>query len=195
MLKGGKADGIFGSDTAAALKRLNLPEIIDETIYNVLVQEKRNNPAQTAKAIYQATIENNFGKVQKLLKTIKNPDEYNQVNTVFKAYFLNGVRHTLVNGLLSTFKTDAQKQALNLAFAAMGLKYDGEKWSLSGADEGPKIITTEPALVWKDPNTSVPVPANMVLGRKVAQRGSFTLFENDKQFFLVETKKVNAYKA
>lgn len=56
------------------------------------------------------------------------------------------------------------------------------------------IITTSPTKVWKDPRTAVSVPVNMVLGSQICQRGNFTLFENDKQYFLVETSSIKAYK-
>ncbi|MGZ4036870.1 MAG: hypothetical protein ACXVPQ_03525, partial [Bacteroidia bacterium] len=69
---------------------------------------------------------------------------------------------------------------------------DGKKWSLSGIEK-PTLITIQGTKVWKDPQHSVAVPLNMVLGKEVAKRGHFTLFENDRQYFLVESKHVKPY--
>ncbi len=64
---------------------------------------------------------------------------------------------------------------------------------LSGVE--PSLIITRMATkVWKDPRTAVAVPVNMVLGQQICQRGSFTLFESDKQYFLVETASIMPYK-
>jgi hypothetical protein len=106
---------------------------------------------------------------------------------------VNGVRQTLVNGVLSSFKDEKQKVAIRAAFAAMGLKYDGKKWSLSGLEDK-TLVTNKATTVWKDPKTSVPVPQNMVLGKEVAERGTFKMFQNDNQLFLVESQHVNYYK-
>lgn len=148
-----------------------------------------------AKAIHLAVVEKDFKKSIALLQKIKTTKEYSAVSKVFSTFFLAGVRQTLVNGLLTTFKLETQKQALRKAFSAMGLKYNGKKWSLSGIDDKPLLITTGATQVWADSKTSVPVPANMVLGKEVAKRGNHTMFENDKQFFLVESKHVNYYKS
>jgi cytoskeletal protein RodZ len=148
-----------------------------------------------AKSIHSAVVKKDFQTTFALLRSIKNTKDYSAVSKVFSTFFLAGVRQTLVNGLLSTFKVESQKQALRKAFTAMGLKFDGKKWSLSGIDTKPLLITTGATSVWKDSKTSVPVPNNMVLGREIAKRGDHTLFENDKQFFLVESKYVNYYKS
>jgi hypothetical protein len=147
-----------------------------------------------AKAIHTAALKKDFTKVYAQLRNIRSSKDYNLVSKAFSTMPLNGVRQTLVNGLLNTFKDANQKNTLNKSFKAMGLKYSDKtkKWSLSGFGEA-LIITTQNTKVWKDPKTSVPVPTNMILGAQVCKRGAFTLFENDKQFFLVETTHIKPY--
>ena len=151
------------------------------------------NASETAKKIYTAVTKKDFNSVLGLLKTIKSVSDYTSVSKDFGKYFVNGVRQTLVNGVLSSFKDEKQKVAIKAAFAAMGLKYDGKKWSLAGIEDR-TLVTNKATTVWKDPKTSVPVPQNMVLGKEVAERGTFKMFQNDNQLFLVESQHVNYYK-
>jgi hypothetical protein len=150
------------------------------------------NVRETAKKIQAALMKRDFNNVLSLLKTIGTVANYTEVSKVFSEMRLNGVRQTLVNGALSVFKDEKQKAAIRAVFSAMGLKYDGKKWSLSGIDEK-LLITNRATKVWKNPRTSVPVPAQMVLGKEVARRGSFTVFKNDNLHFLVESAHVNDY--
>lgn len=186
--------GIYDTDLQNALLKLKFPQSIDETTFNVLVQKKTVDASLLAKGLYAAIRAKSFTASIKILKLIKTTAEYTAVNKVFSTYFLNGVRQTLVNAMLSTFKTDAQKQEIRLVFAAMGLKYDGKKWSLGGLDGAPQIITLQTTKVWKDPQTWVEVPKNMVLGREIAKRKEHTLFENDKQYFLVKSTDIGVFK-
>jgi hypothetical protein len=64
---------------------------------------------------------------------------------------------------------------------------------LGGIEKQNLLITTRETKVWKDPQTSVPVPINMVLGNEVTKRGQFTLFENEKQHFLVQSDHVKPH--
>jgi len=188
------ATGIYDSDLQAALKKQSLPESIDETTFNVLTHQTKVEPGMIARGLQVAIKAKSFTAALKILKAIKSPLDYTAVNKVFSTYLINGVRQTIVNAILGAFKDEKQKQEIRLALAAMGLKYDGKKWTLSGLDGKPFLITTHTTKVWKDPRTSVVVPKNMVLGREIEQRKNFTLFENDKQFFLVESKHVNPYR-
>lgn len=147
-----------------------------------------------ALGIHTATIKRDFASVWEYLKGIKSVADYTAVNNVFKNYFTGGVRKTLVNGLLTTFTDEKQKQQLRKAFTAMGLKYNGSKWSLSGMPGQQLLITTQETRVWKNPKESVSVPVNMVLGKEIAKRGTFTMFETDHQHFLVESKTISYYK-
>ena len=188
------ADGDFGSELSTALKAKALPDTIDESTFNVIVKGSSPDPAQTALQLYAAAIKKDYNKVMALLKTIHNTSDYKAVSNVFmNNYRINGVRQTLVNGMLNSFADASQKQAIRFAFTSMGLKYDGSKWSLAGLEEHLTIITNRPSKVWKDPKHYVEVPPNMVLGKEVSKRNNFTLFENGNQYFLIASEDVNYY--
>ncbi|MBX3164684.1 MAG: peptidoglycan-binding protein [Bacteroidetes bacterium] len=188
------ADGDFGSETVAALKKAGLPESIDESTFNVLTKGSSPDPVQTAEQLYTAANKKDFNKVISLLKTLRNTNDYQAVSNAFMNHRIGGVRQTLVNGILNSFSDEQQKQAIRLAFSNMGLKYNGDKWSLSGLENEKLLITTRPTKVWKNPKEFVNVPANMVLGKEVARRGKHTLFEQDKHFFLTESAHISYYK-
>jgi len=188
------ADGDFGSETVAALKKLKMPATISETLFNVLTQNVSTGTdgstmSLLAQKIYNATLRKDFKTVLSLLKNITSSADYSEVSEAFKQYRINGVRQTLVNGLLNVFPSDAEKQQLRLSFATMGLTYDGTKWSLSGI-EGLPIITIAPARIWVNASTSVTVPARMVLGQEIARRMQFVLFINNGRQFLVHSDSI-----
>ena len=164
--------------------------------------KKENNQDNTtidapaiAKALLTAAENKEFIKAITLLRSLKNTSNYSAVNKIFVTHFLNGVRQTIVTGLLNTFTLEAQKKTIRVALLSIGLKYNGKKWTLSGIDNHPTLITKQATKVWKDAKNSVAVPLNMVLGKEIDKRGNYTLFENEKQFFLVESNHVNHYKA
>lgn len=183
------ADGDFGSETVAALKKSNFPEVIDESTFNVIAQSSFVDAGELAKSLYKNAVNKNLSGIIASLKKMKSKSDYSSVSKEFKKLTLRGVSQTLVNGLLGSFSNENQKQQIRLEFSRMGLKYDGNKWSLSGLD-GFTIITIEPAMVWKSPHQAVRVLAKMVLGTKIAQRGDYTLFENNEEKFLVKTSSV-----
>ena len=186
------ADGDFGSETQNALKKKGLPTVVSESTFNVITQgggADKSSLSSLATKLYKAATAKNLNSVISLLKNIENKDDYQQVSNAFQQQRLHGVRQTLVNGLLSSFSSEDQKQKIRMEFIRMGLQYDGSKWSLSGFD-GKTIVTKEPATVWVNATESVQVPAMMVLGNEVTQRLDFTLFENNNQYFLVKTQSV-----
>ncbi|PWV45929.1 peptidoglycan-binding protein [Chitinophaga sp. S165] len=186
------ADGDFGSETANALVKLKMPVSISETFFNVLTQGSdttagsSTNLSGLATKIYNATLKRDFNTVLSLLKSIKSSGDYSTVSEAFKQYRIGGVRKTLVTGLLDTFSATTQKEQLRLAFATMGLTYDGSKWSLSGID-GIPILTTVPAKVWVNATTAVTVPPHTILGNEVARRLQYVLFVNNGHHFLVHS--------
>jgi peptidoglycan hydrolase-like protein with peptidoglycan-binding domain len=182
-------DGDFGSEMVAALKKLGLPATITESTLNVIAQGTTVNPATIGKELYSAANAKDFSKAISLLKKMRNTDDYTAANNIFKQERINGVRQTVVNGLLNVFSTEAQKQAIKFEFLRMGLQFDGSKWSLSGLD-GLPIVTLLPTSVWINATESVKVPALMVLGNEVSKRLDYTLFENGGKHFLVQTKTV-----
>jgi len=191
--KGG-ADGDFGTKTEEALKKAGLPTSIDESTFNVLTKGNSPDPQKTAMSLYAATLKKDFNTVISLLKTLRNTEDYQAVSTAFMNYRIDGVRQTLVNGLLNVFTDEQQKQAIRLAFSNMGLKYDSNKWSLSGMEDERLLITARATKVWKNPREFVNVPVNMVLGKEITKRGNHTVFESDRQYFLVPSKDLTYYK-
>jgi cytoskeletal protein RodZ len=183
------ADGDFGSETSSALQKLGLPTTIDQSTFNVITQVVKVDFASLGKQLYNATVTKNYSTALSLLKKMQSTTDYSIANTTYKEGTINGVRKTIVNGLLDTFSSDAQKQAIKFEFLRMGLQFDGSKWSLSGFD-GRSIVTMEPTSVWVSATEGVKVPAKMVLGTEVTRRLDYTLFENGGKYFLVNTKSV-----
>jgi hypothetical protein len=183
------ADGDFGTETANALKKAGLPATINESTFNVLTQATKIDGASVGKELYSATVAKNYTKVLALLRKMQTTEDYSAANESFKEGRINGVRQTIVNGLLNMFTTDTQKQAIKFEFLRIGLQFDGNKWTLSGFD-GKSIVTIENATVWINATEGVNVPAKMVLGNEVTKRLDYTLFENNGKYFLVNTKSV-----
>jgi hypothetical protein len=183
------ADGDFGTETANALKKAGLSATITESTFNVLTQVTKIDANSLGKDLYSATVQKNYSKALSLLKKMQSVEDYTSANEVFKQDRINGVRQTIVNGLLNTFTTDSQKQQIKFEFLRIGLQFDGNKWSLSGFD-GKAIVTTETATVWVNETDGVKVPERMVLGNEVSRKLDYTLFENNGKYFLVNTKSV-----
>jgi peptidoglycan hydrolase-like protein with peptidoglycan-binding domain len=185
------ADGDFGSETVNALKKLGLPTTITESTYNVIAQgvQSSTDPGAIGKELYNAAVAKDLNKTITQLKKLKTVEDYSAANEQFKQGRINGVRQTIVNGLLNLFSTDSQKQKIKFEFLRIGLQFDGNKWSLSGFD-GLSIVTIIPTIVWINAIESVKVPARMVLGNEVSKRLDYTLFENAGKYFLVQTKTV-----
>jgi hypothetical protein len=183
------ADGDFGSEMVAALKKLGLPATITQSTFNVIAQGTTANPSAIGKELYSAASAKDYSKAISLLKKMKSVDDYTTANNVFKENRINGVRQTIVNGLLYVFSTEIQKQNIKFEFLRMGLQFDGSKWSLSGFD-GLPLVTLLPTSVWISATQSVKVPARMVLGNEVSKRLDYTLFENGGKHFLVQSKSV-----
>jgi len=183
------ADGDFGTETLNALKKLKLPTTIEQSTFNMLTGGAKVNNGNVGADLYNATVTKDFNTVMRLLAKMKNTEDYTAANEFFKNNRINGVRQTIVNGLLNTFTREEQKQKIKLEFLRIGLQFDGDKWSLSGLD-GLPIITTEPTTVWLNAYDGIKVPARMVLGNEVSQRLDYTLFQNKGKHFLVNTRSV-----
>lgn len=184
------ADGNFGKELSAALKAKGLPDVIDEKTFNMLMNNRKFDASAIARDLHNAALFKNFSQVLSLLQQLKNPGDYSTVSENFKQLRLSGVRQTLVNGLLNSFSGE-QKQKIQSEFLRMGLKFDGNKWSLSGTDLPLRIMTSTPTLVWKDMNTAVQVPANFILGYQVAERDGYIVFRNiNNAQFLVKSESI-----
>ena len=184
------ADGSFGAEMAAALRKLKMPASISQTTFNVLVQGKTTTKTNLAQQLYQAATNEDYKTALALLKTIKSKDEYSSIGNQFKNYRINGVRQTLVNAMLNVFTEDEQKQAIRFEFIRMGLQYDGKKWSLSGLG-GLPLITNQETTVWLNARTGVKVAGRTVLGNEISKKLDYTLFENNGKYFLVRSTATN----
>ncbi len=192
------SDGDFGSETVAALQKAGLPGSIDESTYNVITKGGSNSggsgsssASSLARILYNAAANKNLSQVLTALKQVKTRDDYSAVSKEFMQYRIGGVRKTLVNGILDSFSDEGQKQRIRLEFSRMGLKYDGDKWSLSGIG-GMTLITRRNAIVWRNPYEKAEVPAGTVLGTEVGQLNGFTAFENNGETFLVNTQNIES---
>lgn len=183
------ADGKLESETLNALNKLGFPSSINQSTFNVITAATKIDPVQVGKELYTSTKAKNYSAALTNLQKLKSTEDYSKANEVFKNGLVNGVRQTIVNGLLNTFSTASQKDAIKREFLRMGLQYDGNKWALSGLD-GVSLITTEPTTIWANAKESVKVPARMVLGNEISRRLDYTLFENKGKYFLVNTKSV-----
>jgi hypothetical protein len=168
------ADGYFGVELIMALRKLKLPVSINESTYNVLVQGHTATKNTLAQKLHAVSMK----------------DDYQEVNTQFKNFRVNGVRQTLVNGMLNVFNKEAQKQAIRFEFIRMGLQYDGNKWSLSGLG-GLPIITNQETTVWVNATNGLKVKPKTVLGNEISKRLDYTLFENNGKYFLVRSSATN----
>lgn len=187
------ADGHFGAETVAALKKLGFPPPVSESAYNVLIQGRQTSPtsgSSTGQQLFDAANAKDFNKVISLLKQMSTVTDYNNANEVFKTQRIGGgVRQTIVTGLLNTFTKNDQKEKIKLEFLRMGLEFDGKQWSIAGLDGFP-IMTVVPTTVWIDGVNAVKVPARMVLGKAINRKLDYTLFHNRGKYFLVQTKCV-----
>ncbi len=183
------ADGDFGTETAAALKKAGLPATIDESTYYVVVQASTTDKSAFAGKLLTAADRVDFSSTMTLLRQMATKEDYRQVSSLFSQQRLRGVKQTLVTGLLDSFSAESQKQQIRYEFIRMGLKYDGSKWSLDGFD-GKPVVTVEPTIIWINATESVNVPAMMVLGAEVSRKLDYTLFENNNRYFLVATKSI-----
>ena len=186
------ADGDFGSEMTAALKKLGLSETVDETTYNILIKGKTIDPAKMADTLYNGARNKDFNKTLDTLKQMKSVNDYQIVNNIFKTdYFFDLTRKTLVTGVLDSFENDDQKDKIRQQFQRMGLKYNGDKWSLSGSPENmPSLLTTENCTVYDKNRKALQLSANTVLGKLITEKNGFMLFENAGQNFLVASKSV-----
>lgn len=184
------ADGDFGTEMLNALKKLGLPTTITQSTFHVITQGIPSaSTTSVGKELYSAVIAKAFNRTIALLQKLKSVEDYTKANEQFKQNRINGVRQTIVNGLLNIFSAESQKQKIKFEFLRIGLQFDGSKWSLSGID-GLSIVTLVPTAVWINATQSVNVPARMVLGNEISRRLDYTLFENAGKYFLVPSKNV-----
>ena len=186
------ADGDYGYEMETALQKVHLPTTIDESTYNLLVKGTSPNADSLVQTLVSAAISRNFNQVMASLKQLRNTDDYAKISSQFKLSRVHGVHQTLVNGLLSAFSSEDQKQQIRMEFLRMGLKYDGNKWALSGIEKK-IIITTIPTWVFANKDEKIKVPANVVLGNEWKNQNGIIFFENKQQLFAVAANTVRYF--
>lgn len=186
------ADGDFGSETQAALKKNGYPLLVTESVFNIITQSGDNGGSGNlalAEQLHKAVENRSFSSALGLLKKMSSKDQYQQVSNSFMQMRLHGVRQTLVNGMLSSFTDESQKNQIRMEFIRMGLQYRNNKFSLSGFD-GKPLVTKVAATVWSSPTENVQVPAMTVIGNEVTTRLDYTLFENNNKYYLIKTEAI-----
>ncbi len=201
------ADGIWGSELDAALLSKGLPTILNVESFTKIVgsepdksgtatqpKKKKFRPELLANVIYKAIQDDNFTKALSALSKIWTVSGYTKVNNFFKKKRLNGVRKTLVNGLLTAFKGSSEKKALNASFYRIGLKYNGSQWSLNGLGQinGEWLQSISNARVWNPSGKSMRITKDTILGEFIGAEKGVTRFRtSNNEELLIHTKNIS----
>ncbi len=197
-------------------KKSNQKAFVQKNKKNILSVPKSNNPAQKslikkpvveikkipptilnykthARSLSSSILKKDFPTTHSLLQSLKNTFDYSVVNNEFKKLNAHKTSKSLVTASLAAFTNEMERMVLRGAFTAMGLVYDGKQFSMRPLLPQPTIITSKATQIWKDPKNFVSVPFNMVLGKRIDERGSFTLFENEQHYFLVDSSHIRVF--
>lgn len=203
------ADGVFGKELEDALLSKGFPNVIDKVAFEKIVSgggtpmttdNAPPSPKKESVTIEQAVpIATNIWKsctLRKLpdllaeLKKMNSIKDYNIVNAIFKTIRTRGIRQTIVNAALSSFDDPTSKQMISAQFERMGLKYDGEKWTLSGLD-GKQLLTSRATTISSLEGIELDVPADTLLGDKISEYGNKTKFRTiDGQILCVPSQHI-----
>lgn len=205
-----KSTGFFGNETAAFLKSKGFPAAIDKEAFDKIISGEQL-PAQTtpaitdqnkmfssgaidiAKNIWLSCSKRDLEGLIKQLERIKDVKDYIAVNNLFKTIRTDGVRQTIVNAALSSFFLATDKLTLNEQFERIGLKYDGEKWSLSGIAPR-QLITARTTRISSLQGIELEVPGQTLLGEHVSEYGGKTKFRTiDGQILCVPSAHVKSF--
>lgn len=206
------ADGDYGSELEAALKSKGYPTVLTEGVYKKILagepvtaaDSARDQSSQGAAALdtkqaidiakniwLNATLAK-LPEMVATLKRMKNVSDYSKVNKLFSTLKTNGVHQTVVNAALSAFQFDeTSHQMIVQEFERMGLKYDGQKWSLSGIERS-QLITIYPTIIRDHKGIGLEVPEDTLLGEVIDSSGPVTTFRTlDDQILYVPTKHIS----
>jgi hypothetical protein len=98
--------------------------------------------------------------------------------------------------MLSAFTSTSSRDKLRMEFLRIGLKFDGNVWTLSGIPNETQLITTEETEIY-DPKheVKVKVPNGMVIGHLLQEKEGWTYFrtlEKNKKL-IVKSDKVKIH--
>lgn len=191
-------DGIFGSQTAGALKTAGYPEIVHEALFNKIIGVANGNvqvifnPASLASSLYKAAQSKNLGEVLIALKQIKSVPDYSSVNDYYKKQSF--ISKTIVTDLLEyAFKSsESAKEQIRNEFLRMGLKVSSSgTWSLQGIRLYKDLITIRETVVTDSQNNRIPVRRNTILGDEMEVANGMTMFKSiDNSILKVPTQDV-----
>jgi len=176
------ADGDFGNETKAALLKASLPTSIDKSTFDSLFTSAASlDPKEIARVLFLAVVNKNLSQVLFTLKGLNSTKDYEKVSLEFKKYRIGGVRKTLVTGLLDAFSSLSDKEKIREEFSRIGLKYDGQKWSLSGLLITPSVVALSPTYAY---NASLEkndfFKKGDVLGEYHHQKEGWVFFKTDR---------------
>jgi len=199
------ADSQWGTEMDTALISKGFPTVIDADAFTKLITsggvpvstttdnttKPKFDPALLATNLRLAILDDNLTKALSSLSKIYTVKGYTAVNEEFKKTRINGVRKTVVNGLLTKFYDEAEKKKLNEQFYRMGLKYDGSQWSLSGLSQilCDQIKAITPTRVWNVKGAAINVPRETILGEFIDGKNGVTKFKTmDGKILFTNTK-------
>jgi len=183
------ADGVFGTELADFLRNKGYGIPLSEAEFKKITQAQTTaqtplvifDPVAITKGLHTSIIRRDFDSAITLLKSIKDVSSYAVISENLKQqYYINGVHQTLVNAMLSTFTESSQKAKVQQAFLTMGLKYNGEKWTLNGLSGRTKtwLITIAPCKARQIHNGApMQFASNVVIGTKVSTVNGLTNFK------------------
>jgi peptidoglycan hydrolase-like protein with peptidoglycan-binding domain len=191
-------DGIFGSQTAGALKAAGYPEVVDETLFNKIIGSGSTslqiifNPSTLASSLYKAAQAKNLSEVVNVLRQLKSVTDYSSVNEYYKKQSF--IAKTIVTDLLEyAFKSnEAAKDQVRNEFLRMGLKVNSSgTWSLQGLSLYKDLITIRATIVTDSRNNRIPVRRNTILGDEMEVANGMTWFRSvDNSILKVPTQDV-----
>ena len=191
-------DGIFGPQTAGALKTAGYSEIVDESLFNKITGAANGNaqvifnPSLLASSLYRAAQNKSLGEVLIALKQIKSVADYSSVNDYYKKQSF--ISKTIVTDLLEyAFKSsESAKDQIRNEFLRMGLKVSSSgTWSLQGIRLYKDLITIRETVVTDSQNNRIPVRRNTILGDEVEVANGITMFKSiDNSILKVPTQDV-----
>lgn len=187
------ADGDFGSETRNALLSKGFPTVIDAATFQRLMDTGSNTPPPidhkaVANNLSRSIASRSFATTLTTLRQLRTVNDYVVVNNHFRNLRLGAVRYTLVTALFRFFPSE--RSTLITELKRIGLKHDSraDKWSLSGLDLSlaGDVVTKRATVIWDGNNTTVELPANIILGREITSENGFTRVRtrDDKDIFV-----------
>lgn len=205
-------DGIFGPQTAQALKGAGYPEVVDEALFARITGSGNGNlhvlfnPDSMATGLYKAAQSKNLGEVLNVLRQIKTASDYTAVNDYYKQQSF--ISKTIVTDLLEyAFKgNEAAKDQIRNEFFRMGLMMNSSgTWSLPTGQAGlptgqvglqgfrlyKDLVTIRETVVTDSLSNKIPVHRNTILGHELEVANGMTWFRSvDNTVLKVPTQDV-----